>query len=327
MISARGLFKTVEWRVFTPRMLAGAVGLVFLTASLFKAADVALFIRQIKAYGIISEGAVVTLTAWGLIGLECVLGVGLLLFYRPRLFLSLTSTLLLVFLAATSWAWLTGSTEDCGCFGAWMQRSPGEESVENIVLLVATFLACAGCRHSEAAQSRAKTWAVFAACLIGLALPATSVSPISMLNRSDSKAIEAGIGQVEIQGLGQVDLDCGAHLIVLMGTDCLHCQEAIPELNYLAEMPDLPPVVALCTSDDPDCMRFIDEFQPDFPVARISEELFWRLLADGDVPRVILLQDGRVEQAWDQAVPNEDIIRAKASVDGLTASEGEKVRG
>jgi hypothetical protein len=64
-----------------------------------------------------------------------------------------------------------------------------------------------------------------------------------------------------------------------------------------------------------------------FTVARISEDLFWQLLADGDMSRIILLCNGCVEDAWDKTIPDENIIRAKVSVDGLTGSEGEKVGG
>lgn len=67
---------------------------------------------QTRDYGIISQQIVLALSAWGLIGLECALGVGLLVFYHPRLTFSLTAMLLLTFIGATRWAWLTGATED-----------------------------------------------------------------------------------------------------------------------------------------------------------------------------------------------------------------------
>ncbi|MBC8461613.1 MAG: hypothetical protein H8D67_26860, partial [Deltaproteobacteria bacterium] len=100
-----------------------------------KATDMGLFIGQVRDYGIISQPIVLTLSAWGLIGIECALGVGLLVFYRPRLMLLLTAMLLLIFVGATSWAWLTGATEDCGCFGHWLKRTPGEAVLGNLILL------------------------------------------------------------------------------------------------------------------------------------------------------------------------------------------------
>lgn len=43
------------WRLWVPRLLAGAVGLILLTAGLLKTAEMELFIRQIRDYGIISQ--------------------------------------------------------------------------------------------------------------------------------------------------------------------------------------------------------------------------------------------------------------------------------
>jgi len=56
---------------------------------------------------------------------------------------------------------------------------------------------------------------------------------------------------------------------------------------------------------------FVEEFQPMFPIGQVREDVFLRLLADGDIPRIILVGDGHVQQAWDQRVPDEDSVRAK----------------
>ncbi len=176
--SSHGAFKTPAWRLWTPRLLSGAVGLILLAAGLVKAMDMELFIRQIMDYGIVSERLLLILSAWGLIALECALGVALLVFYRPRLMLSLTAALLLIFAGATGWAWLTGVTEDCGCYGAWLKQTPGQALVGDLVLLAATAIAWAGCRHVQAPQTRTKAWAVTIACLSGLALPVVFGSPL-----------------------------------------------------------------------------------------------------------------------------------------------------
>ena len=43
------------WRSNAPRLIAGAVGVVLLSAAFMKMMDMALFIRQIRDYGIISN--------------------------------------------------------------------------------------------------------------------------------------------------------------------------------------------------------------------------------------------------------------------------------
>jgi hypothetical protein len=321
MSPRKGWLRAVDWRAVLPRLVAPLVGLVFLAASLSKATNVPLFIRQIEAYGILSQGMLVALIAWGLIALECVLGVGLLAFYRPRVFLASTAGLLLLFLALTTWAWVTGSTEACGCFGTWMHHTPGEEAVENVFLLLATLVALAYAGHREWTRNRGKAWAVWAACLIGLALPvALGFRPLKA-NQSQPKVVDAALVQSEVHGPEQIDLNHGSYLVVLLSMDCLHCQEAVSKLNDLAQVPDLPPIVALCTSDESECETFVEAFQPDFPIAHVSDALFWQLLGDGDVPRILLLCDRQVEQAWDHTVPDENMIRAKLPLQNETVPQ------
>jgi hypothetical protein len=284
------------------------VGLVLLIAGVLKGMDINLFIRQIRDYGIISGRLVLVVSAWGLIVLECGLGAGLILLYLPRIIMPLTSLLFVVFTGVTGWAWITGATQNCGCYGPWIQHTPGQAVIENLVLLAATVLAWMGCRHPQTPQTRVKTWAVIMTCLIGLAMPVAFGLPTWGIDNSDAEPSK--FDPVSVHGLGNVDINMGEYLIVLMGTDCLHCQEAIPELNTLSEAPDLPVLIALCTSKEADCIEFTEQFLPIFPIGHISDDLFWHLLSDGDMPRTLLLQEGRTRHVWDQTVPTRDDIRA-----------------
>lgn len=314
--------KASSRHAWTARFLAGAVGIVLLVAGVLKAVDLELFIRQIGDYGIIYERVILVVSAWGMIVLECGLGVGLLVLYRPRVTLPLAALLFLVFAGATGWAWLTGATEHCGCYGPWLQFTPAQALVENLILLAATALAWKGLHHVQAPQTRTKAWAVTIACLSGLALPVVFGFPTSAINRVQSNG--PLIGPIEVHGVGDVDLNKGEYLVVLMGAGCFHCQEAVPDLNILCDAPDLPPLIALCTSEEADCIEFVEEFQPIFPIGHISDDLFWRLLADGDMPRIILLHDGRTKKVWDQTVPDEDAIRAEQS---LSQSPDDSAKG
>lgn len=303
-------FKAGAWRSWVPRLLAGAVGLILLMAGLVKAMDMDLFIRQMRDYGIISQHVLLALSAWGLIALETALGIGLLIFYRPKITLALTSLLWITFLGATTWAWLTGATEKCGCFGAWVEYSPGQAVMENLILLVATLFAWAWCRESGRRHSLAKAWCVAIAFLIGATLPLAFGFPLSRISQSPWQTIEIELSKLQIRGPNGVDLSRGSHLIILMDTDCEHCKEALPELDALAEATDLPPVTALCPNGESGRTRFIEEFQPAFPLVQIEESVFFRLLGLGDVPRTILLKDMRVQRVWDRHVPDRKTIEA-----------------
>ncbi|MCP4664890.1 MAG: hypothetical protein GY849_00870 [Deltaproteobacteria bacterium] len=291
------------------RLLAGVVGLVLLTAALSKAMDIVLFVRQIGAYGIISHHLLLGMSAWGLIVLEFSLGVALLLSYRPRLALSLTALLFLLFVGASGWAWFSGATEDCGCFGALLKRTPGEAMIEGLILMGVTVLALLGHPSGAPTKRRAKFWILAAASLTGLALPVFFAPDLSWLDRPPSRPDNTDIGHLQIEGQEHMDIRSGSYLLVLMDTDCRHCLETLPELNSLARADDLAMVIGLCVNEKEKRRNFMEEFQPGFPLERIEDDVFWRLLGDGDLPRIILLRDGRILGVWDKMPPHEGTVR------------------
>ena len=296
------LLKPPSWRRKASRLLVGFLGLIFITAAISKSANVALFIRQIRDYGIVVYPLALAAGAWGLIALEFSLGVALLIHYRSRLILTITGALLMLFLGASGWAWFTGTTDACGCFGSWLQRTPGEAFLESMILLFLTVLGLACYDDSTALNNRFKPWAIACALLIGLALPAVSGFPLSKIGVS--RANEFDLDQVYVQGVGLLDLEQGGHIIVLTDTECLHCRESVPDLNILAEAEDLPPLIALCTNDEEKRVRFVEEYEPVFPIIQIREDDFWRLLGDGDIPRTMLVRDRRLERVWDETIPD-----------------------
>ena len=298
------------WRSNVPRLIAGAVGIVLLSAAFMKMTDMDLFIRQMRDYGIISNYLLLSISARGLIALECTLGVGLLLFYRPKLTLLLTSALLLIFAGATGWAWLTDVTKDCGCFGAWVKRTPGEAVIEGLILLALTLIARGIYRPSRKPEVRSKTWAIAVACLAGLILPLVFGFPVTRVNPNQTKAGDTLLSDFQIEGLDRIDLAHGDYLLVLMDTDCSHCRAAVAELNWLAEDPALPEVIALSSNDENHLKTFRKELQVIFPIGHITEKDFWRLLGDGDVPRTFLVRDRVVQEVWDVEIPDEHTVKS-----------------
>lgn len=298
------------WRSNVPRLIAGAVGIVLLSAAFMKMMDMDLFIRQMRDYGIISNYLLLSINARALIAIECALGVGLLLFYRPKLTLLLTSVLFLIFVGATGWAWLTDATRDCGCFGAWVKRTPAEAMIEGLILLALTVIAWAIHRPSQKPEARPKAWAIAVACLAGLILPLVFGSPVTRADPNQTKTGDILLGDFQIEGVDRVDLDHGDYLLVLMDTDCSHCRDAVAALNWLAEDPDLPEVIGLSSNGEDQLKTFRKELQAIFPIGHITEEDFRRLLGDGNVPRTFLVRDRVVQEVWDIEIPDEDTVKS-----------------
>ena len=68
--------------------------------------------------------------------------------------------------------------------------------------------------------------------------------------------------------------------------------------------------------------KFREELQAIFPIGRITEEDFQRLLGDGYVPRIVHVRDRVVQEVWDTEIPDEDTIKST-----LETYAGSKVHG
>jgi hypothetical protein len=303
-----GLFLSKGLRFWLPRILAGAVGLVLLISGLLKATDMNLFVRQFRDYGIISHHSLLVLSAWIVLLAEFSLGSALIVSYRKKWTVPLTAFLLLIFLGATAWAWVTGVTEDCGCFGAWIERTPGEAVIEDLLLLAALIPSWFWRGYSAKQRDCLKLCAVIFACLMGLILPAVFGFPISRISTPMKESIDIQQQFPEIQDVVRMDLRHGTYILILMSTDCLHCREAVAELNMWTEETGFPELIALSADDAGQIQDFVKEFQPVYPVVQITEAAFWRLLGDGSPPRLILLRNQEILKVWDETIPDVDAV-------------------
>ena len=207
-------------------------------------------------------------------------------------------------MAVTGWAWLTGVTQECGCYGAWARQTPGIATLENLGFCLITLLIWKYSGASQTTGGRAKAIIMAAAFAIGLVLPLLSGVP--SVSKSQDQADDFPfelVKDIHIPGKGRIDFKQGSYILFLMSTDCLHCREALPGVDLLAETKELPPVIALSMNGDMERERFIKEYDPAYPIGPIKEDLFWRLLGMADLPRFFLLSDGRVLKVWNQRVP------------------------
>lgn len=299
--SPRQFIAQLDKKVMLSRLLAGLLGCVMLVAGLLKAADLGLFIVQIKSYGIITDARAVTASAFALLLVECGLGAALLLYFRPRWSLLGVNLLLLVFMGATAWAWQHGTAEDCGCFGALVKRSPGEALVEDAALLAMGVLAYLLAGKKKPPPSPTRRWLVITACLTGLLLPLALGFPLTHMFTPDTGLMP--LGELHLTGEPVMDLHRGSYLIAVMDTDCGHCQAAVPELNAVAADGNLPMVAGICSNSAEDMDYFIARFAPQYPVYSVPENEFWRLAGSEPPPRFLLVKNGTVVKSWSQQLP------------------------
>ena len=146
-----------------------ALGVMFLVAGASKAIDPWSFLTALGSYGVPS--ALRVPIAVGLPAIELVVGVMLLFGWATRMASAAAGVMLAIFIVAIGYgAWL-GSLEECGCFGPFIQRSPRDAALIDLVM---AGLAFAVWRGSKAARPLLQGWRAATVAGIGLVAPRDS---------------------------------------------------------------------------------------------------------------------------------------------------------
>ena len=281
------------------------MGVVFLVAGLTKTWEPVLFFREAVPYVEILVGhkavEIVASLALLLGPLECLVGLALLVDWKPRLILPVGTVMMTLFLAITAQAWKLGMGESCGCFGSLVDRSPGEAMVENFLMLGLLIFSWWGLRRRSVALSAWSRWVVVVGGLASLIVLGFRYVP----ERDRIAESDLRVGN-ELKGLSLLDADIdltqGAYLIELFSPKCRYCEEAVPKLNAWVADPEVPTLIALSQyhGDDPETQQFKTQFRPRFIIATIAAADFKRLTRGRGYPRLAYIVDGVVVQVWER---------------------------
>lgn len=307
------------------------LGLLFVAAAVLKALDMDAFAIQVRLYGVVHELHLVRLAAWGSLAAESLLGIAMLAGIRLRgITIALTVAMLIGFTGLIAYAWKYQGLSDCGCFGKYVQMSPGVSIAKNVVMLVLALIAGIGARRAKLDQI-AGNWflnpsysaqAVVTVICAVLVIAATQVAPVTPTNArirgtsgSGTDPNAAPFAQFKFDFEGRpYDLRHGEFIVAMLSASCDHCKAAVPALNEYTINPDLPTLVALVHSDTgtPDgnkdeLERFRQETRPQFPNILITELSDDRLLFYSFVgkapPRLYAIRDGKEIKHWDDLTP------------------------
>ncbi len=303
-----------DWRFISTRVVEVIIGFILIIAGLIKAYEMLDSVRQILAYNIVTNPTLVTALVWQLVVVECALGSALVLGYLRRYVVPATFLLFLIFLGFVGWSWATGATANCGCFGSKWQHSPKEAFIFDTILVIP--LAVTQFLSWQKIKECNKTWklAIIVVTIVaGLGVatyasfsPKQSSDPVVRLQVTSPNPFK----NVQISDLS-IEVEKGLQLIVVMDTGCDHCQANVPQFNQLFDKSStLAPLNAICSNKPDEIKYFQKKFDAKFPIGRISDTDFFKLLEKGDTPRVFLLKEGKVLKIWDGRSPTEEEVKA-----------------
>ncbi len=227
-----------------------------------------------------------------LIGGELALGLAFMQpYYVKHVVSPVVGVLLAGFTVYLAYGWFVlDVTGDCGCFGEVVSMSPPEAITKNIFLLG---LVAVLYPHLEATDRR---WYVPGGILV-IALSLTFVS--IPLTSSPERNQFARFTQFE--GAGEVDLLRGDRLVVVADAGCPHCLDVTKKLGEMKrDGITFPEVFYLIygVQTTGDLNDFWRAANTRFPYRKISRPVFMKLLKE-QLPTIYYLQNGSVEQVWD----------------------------
>jgi len=286
-----------------------ALGLIFLAAAFLKSLDVAEFARQTSEYGVIGP-AVAAIAAPLLIALEGTLGVALVVGWRARAAAVALGGLLVLFIALEAWGLAHGRTESCGCFGAYVQRTPAQVILEDTLFLGLAVLAFVGLGFWGARRGRlaGACVATSAALFLGFALASPHL-PIDALVTQ----LRVGRTAEELQIARYLPDDGrGRTLVALLDLTSPDAKQVSEALNALHDAPGAPAVIALTPSTEQEEAAFLWEAYPAFEIHPVDRGTLKRLYRR--LPLYFLLRSGRVDRVFRTAIPPaSDLLSSEAS--------------
>jgi uncharacterized membrane protein YphA (DoxX/SURF4 family) len=270
-----------------------ALGVIFVAAGVLKSLDVAEFARQTAGYGLIGEG-LSSFAAPFLIALETTLGVALLAGWRPRIAALLTGMLLIFFITLEAWGMSKGHTESCGCFGAYVKRTPAQVIMEDLGFLALALLAMAGLGAWQARRAGRSAAVVAVAALLSLgfavASPHLPIDPWVTTLRAGKPVQDLGIAaRLPEEGPRGT-------LVALLDVTQRDAKDAAAALNAVALGPAGVKVIALTPSSEQEQAAFLWEASPAFEVVPVDRGLLKPLYRR--LPVYFLVREGRVTRVF-----------------------------
>jgi len=306
------------------RTLEIVLGLVFVFSALTKAMDMYATSVSVSYYGIVRDPELVRTVAYVMVSLEALLGAAPLAGVRlGGLTVAATGAMLLGFSGLIAYAWQFQGLKDCGCFGKYIQMTPGESLLKNAILLVLVIGAWIGYRRvsrkemqHEGTRPRATGfgYAMGSLALVVVLMAAASGAPSSPQGPKtpDVPKDRPFAKFVVTDGNETLNLATGDYLVAMLSATCEHCQAATGILNGLTAAPGVPQIVGLMMGDKDEMQMFRDLTAPAFPVMSIDTLAFFQLIGK-EPPRFYVIHDGAVVRRLDEMDPTADDLLAFAT--------------
>jgi len=294
------------------------LGLIFIAGAALKAVDMDAFQLQIAQYHVIEQHGLIIAASWITLGIETALGILLILSWRlGGLTHAAVLGLLAVFTGLIAYAWRYHDLADCGCFGAFLQMTPGMSIGKNVAMMAmsggAWYL---GTKPTEPRGSGAFAKGLVAAvCVVlvgGAAVYGAQQNGGGPAQQASAPSAEADasrpFSQFNFTVNGETyDLGSGEYLVAFFSATCEHCMDEAPKLNEWTYFPELPPVLAIMMGNASEIEEFRIITGIEYPTVSVKPLVFFDFV-DPAPPAFYYIDKGLAVTEWGDTAPGVDTV-------------------
>lgn len=288
------------------------VGTVFLLTAIAKIIEPWKFAKHIAQLRLFNSRLIQPITII-FIAIEAAIGIALILQATPSIIIPVSIIILTGLSGLTYWSTSTGKTETCGCYNGWIDITPKQSLLLNLLYII---LLTGGLFYTTPKNTVLWPWMViFSTFLISYAGASGS---LAYLDNHGYPLIDLAPIQAnrpwQNEWLGEavdLDLSSGSTLIVFMNPHCPQCKDWLQILKLVHASHQLPNVLGIIAFTNYDEMRwFVDSNNLNFSVVALDTEAYNHLKID-TVPTAVIVEDGIIREKWVAGIPASFIQRIK----------------
>ena len=291
------------------------VGIIFVITGIAKVIEPWKFIEHITKLQLLQRQSTI-LAALTFTAIECALGVALILGMLPLVIIPVSILLLIGLTILTYWGTSTGRIEDCGCYNGWLDVTPRQSQILNLVYIGLLIFAAIGGNYQPPVFWQ---WILVLGTLVTSgALASGSLEYLTQNLRPYIDLSPLKINRPwQPKWLGEdgedpdLILTSGEKLVVFLNIQCPQCKKWLNILKVVHYRDDLPEVIGTISLTTMEAGQdFVDSYSLNYPIIAIEQKQYQKL-GISSFPTAVVLEDGVIKEKWLGMIPEYFIERIK----------------
>ena len=287
------------------------LGLLFIVSAALKIADLDRFEIYIYSYHLFSLNFSF-LVARAAIIVEMVLGIGLVSNCFHKLMWWSSMVMLLGYTGLLTYALVLGRTDNCHCFGDYLQFNPWQSIIKNLVLM-ALFLLVYKVKGRRFKQDVLAWVGITLVCSVIVFLISPPDNYTSNYGQSQNLNRDLFKESLQLPPLDTMNLMKGKKVLGIFSSSCEYCMIAAQKLSLMQQFYGFPErdIVYVFMGNEKDVQPFFEESGSARYRYVIYEDVH-RLLSinHGFFPLIVMMQEGEVVHEYGLRDMKEEEIKA-----------------